>query len=237
MRPVVRLEARIVQLRVGRARRDGRLQRRLDGPWPRRLATISVGYADGYPRAASEHRPVQGDAGAAIVAGRRCPFAGRVSMDLDHHRRDRASRRTRSGAAIPSPHRRRSDRRRGRRAGRHHRLRDPDRPGPALSPASIAGAWPDGEASTKPSSARAAARSTTAGRASARPAAAGTRSSRRAGGSLPRWRARPRRGPPAPRAGSFPSRASPARPRKRPARLPASPSSTGSPAAASCAAR
>ncbi|HYF54048.1 MAG TPA: alanine racemase C-terminal domain-containing protein, partial [Salinarimonas sp.] len=46
----------------------------------RRLATLSVGYADGYPRAASS----AGDEarGVAIVAGRRCPFAGRVSMDL-----------------------------------------------------------------------------------------------------------------------------------------------------------
>ena len=51
----------------------------------RRLATISVGYADGYPRAASAtdaKRDAQVAAGAAIVAGLRCPFAGRVSMDL-----------------------------------------------------------------------------------------------------------------------------------------------------------
>lgn len=85
MRPVVRLEARIVQLRtVGPGDTAG-----YNGQWtatgPRRLATISVGYADGYPRAASAtdaKREAGTGAGEAIVAGRRCPFAGRVSMDL-----------------------------------------------------------------------------------------------------------------------------------------------------------
>lgn len=85
MREVVRLEARIIQLR---AIEDGGTVG-YDGQWTagggRRLATISVGYADGYPRAASgtdakteQRLPV----GEAVVAGRRCPFAGRVSMDL-----------------------------------------------------------------------------------------------------------------------------------------------------------
>ena len=43
-----------------------------------------MGYADGYPRAASA-RGNSGDellAGMALVAGRPCPFAGNVSMDL-----------------------------------------------------------------------------------------------------------------------------------------------------------
>jgi len=46
---------------------------------------VSVCYADGYPRAASAtdaKRDTQVAAGAAIVAGLHCPFAGRVSMDL-----------------------------------------------------------------------------------------------------------------------------------------------------------
>jgi alanine racemase len=85
MRAVVRLEARIVQLRsVGRGDTAG-----YNGQWtapaPGRLATLSVGYADGYPRAASAtdaKREAGMAAGEAIVAGRRCPFAGRVSMDL-----------------------------------------------------------------------------------------------------------------------------------------------------------
>jgi alanine racemase len=85
MRPVVRLEARIVQVRsIGRGETTG-----YNGQWaastPRRLATLSIGYADGYPRAASAtdaKREAGISAGEAIVAGRRCPFAGRVSMDL-----------------------------------------------------------------------------------------------------------------------------------------------------------
>lgn len=80
MRPVVRLEARIVQTRaVPAAAPVG-----YGGAWtaksPCRLATISVGYADGYLRHASATDAQEG--GAALVAGRLCPFAGRVSMDL-----------------------------------------------------------------------------------------------------------------------------------------------------------
>lgn len=42
---------------------------------PRRLATIALGYADGFPRAASNN-------GFAYVGGERCKIVGRVSMDL-----------------------------------------------------------------------------------------------------------------------------------------------------------
>jgi alanine racemase len=85
MRPVVRLEARIVQVReVGAGERVG-----YNGIWtapsPRRLATLSVGYADGYPRAAgaSDETIAAGTSrGAALVEGVLCPFVGRVSMDL-----------------------------------------------------------------------------------------------------------------------------------------------------------
>lgn len=41
----------------------------------RRIATLPLGYADGYPRAASHH-------GWAIVNGRRVPVAGLVTMDM-----------------------------------------------------------------------------------------------------------------------------------------------------------
>ena len=41
---------------------------------------MSIGYADGLPRAASARDDKQG--AEAMVAGRRCPLAGRVSMDL-----------------------------------------------------------------------------------------------------------------------------------------------------------
>jgi alanine racemase len=80
MRAVVRLEAPIVQLRrVPDGETVG-----YNGQWrargDRRLAVIGVGYADGYLRSgsATDLRP----GSVAIVAGRRCPFAGRVSMDL-----------------------------------------------------------------------------------------------------------------------------------------------------------
>src|SRR6185312_4028705 len=42
---------------------------------PTMLATIALGYADGYPRTLSNK-------GAAVIAGQRVPVAGRVSMDL-----------------------------------------------------------------------------------------------------------------------------------------------------------
>src|SRR5262249_47939241 len=47
---------------------------------PTRLAVVSVGYADGFLRAASAS-DARGGA-EVIVAGARCPLAGRVSMDL-----------------------------------------------------------------------------------------------------------------------------------------------------------
>jgi len=40
-----------------------------------RVATVAAGYADGYPRQAS------GSGAAVIVAGKRCPLLGRVTMD------------------------------------------------------------------------------------------------------------------------------------------------------------
>ncbi len=80
MRPVIELQARIVQQRnVARGETVG-----YDAAWTARraikLAVVAVGYADGYPRAASASDEAPG--GSAIVAGKRCPFAGRVSMDL-----------------------------------------------------------------------------------------------------------------------------------------------------------
>ena len=43
---------------------------------------VACGYADGYPRSAGSTNANVGDAGIAIVAGKRCPFVGRVSMDF-----------------------------------------------------------------------------------------------------------------------------------------------------------
>jgi alanine racemase len=84
MRPVVGLEGRIVQLRWLEADHTVGYNGRWLALDKRRIATVSVGYADGYPRSASA-RGRSGDellAGMAIVAGQRCSFAGNVSMDL-----------------------------------------------------------------------------------------------------------------------------------------------------------
>ncbi|HEY1474052.1 MAG TPA: alanine racemase [Pseudolabrys sp.] len=80
MRPVVELQAHIVQLRsVPRGETVG-----YDAAWTAkrttRIAVVAIGYADGYLRAASASDAAPG--AAAIVAGQRCPLAGRVSMDL-----------------------------------------------------------------------------------------------------------------------------------------------------------
>ena len=80
MQTVVTLEARIVQLRsVEQGATVG-----YGATWtarrPTRLAIVSVGYADGFLRAASASNARPG--AEAIVARLRCPMAGRVSMDL-----------------------------------------------------------------------------------------------------------------------------------------------------------
>src|SRR5881227_1334981 len=80
MQPVVELKARIVQIRnLEKGETVG-----YGGTWtarrPTRVAIVSAGYADGYFRAASSN---DGSRGAEVViAGKRCPVAGRVSMDL-----------------------------------------------------------------------------------------------------------------------------------------------------------
>lgn len=75
MRAAVALKARILQVRdvdAGETVGYGathRMER------PSRIATIAVGYADGWLRSAS-------DRGSAAIAGRRVPLVGRISMDL-----------------------------------------------------------------------------------------------------------------------------------------------------------
>ena len=79
MLPVVRLEARILTLReIAPGESVG-----YDATWtaarPTRLATLGLGYADGFPLGASsgKDRPPA----EALVSGFRCPVIGRVSMD------------------------------------------------------------------------------------------------------------------------------------------------------------
>ena len=85
MRNVVTLLVPIVQLcDIAKGETVG-----YDAQWTanerRRIATLSTGYADGYPRGASVSdarlkaaRPIA----EAIIGGHRCPFVGRISMDL-----------------------------------------------------------------------------------------------------------------------------------------------------------
>jgi alanine racemase len=80
MQPVVELKARIVQTRsIDKGESVG-----YGATWtarrPTRLAIVSAGYADGYFRAGSSNDGTRG--AEVIVAGTRCPVAGRVSMDL-----------------------------------------------------------------------------------------------------------------------------------------------------------
>lgn len=80
MSPVVELQGRIIQVRnIAKGETVG-----YGAAWTARrasrIAVVAVGYADGYPRAASAANGASG--GHAIVAGKRCPLAGRVSMDL-----------------------------------------------------------------------------------------------------------------------------------------------------------
>jgi alanine racemase len=80
MQPVINLKARVLQIRdLDRGETVG-----YGATWtarrPTRLAIVSAGYADGYFRAASSNDGTRG--AEAVVAGKRCPIAGRISMDL-----------------------------------------------------------------------------------------------------------------------------------------------------------
>jgi len=80
MQPVVKLKARVMQIRhVERGETVG-----YGGIWtarrPTTLAIVAAGYGDGYFRAGSSNDGTRG--ADVIVAGKRCPVAGRISMDL-----------------------------------------------------------------------------------------------------------------------------------------------------------
>jgi alanine racemase len=80
MQQVVELKARIVQIRnVERGESIG-----YGATWtarrPTRLAIVAAGYADGYFRAGGSNDGTRG--AEVVVAGKRCPIAGRISMDL-----------------------------------------------------------------------------------------------------------------------------------------------------------
>lgn len=49
---------------------------------PSRIATLPVGYADGYPRRLSSQLQPPGDPTTVLLRGRRCPVVGSVCMDM-----------------------------------------------------------------------------------------------------------------------------------------------------------
>src|SRR6195256_5473847 len=80
MQPVVEVKARIVQIRnIDKGESVG-----YGGTWtarrPTKLAIVAAGYADGYFRVGGSNDGTRG--AEAVVAGKRCPLAGRISMDL-----------------------------------------------------------------------------------------------------------------------------------------------------------
>ena len=75
MRPAVRLRAQVLQVRTVPAGAGVGYNATWTAPRPSRIATVPVGYADGYPRSLSNRA-------AACFDGAPVPLVGRVSMDL-----------------------------------------------------------------------------------------------------------------------------------------------------------
>src|SRR5246127_4930395 len=80
MRRVVEVKGRIIQVRPVNKGETVGYGAAFAAARPSRIAVVAVGYADGFLRSASAARGKP--AAEVIVAGKRCPIAGRVSMDL-----------------------------------------------------------------------------------------------------------------------------------------------------------
>ena len=74
MRPVIRLEAQVIQLRTVHAGTSVGYGHRWTAQRRSRIATVAAGYADGYLRSTSNR-------GFAHIDGVRVPIVGTVSMD------------------------------------------------------------------------------------------------------------------------------------------------------------
>lgn len=74
LRPAVAIRARVIQLRRVEAGAGVGYGHRYVARAPRMLATLAIGYADGWPRGLD-------DRGAAYLGDQRLPVVGRVSMD------------------------------------------------------------------------------------------------------------------------------------------------------------
>jgi alanine racemase len=75
LQPVMTLKTRITLVRDVGPGRGISYGRDFITPGPMRIATLAMGYADGYPRQAS-NRGAQ-----VLIRGRRCPILGRITMD------------------------------------------------------------------------------------------------------------------------------------------------------------
>jgi alanine racemase len=75
LRPVMTLTSAVISLRDVQTGESVGYGATWVAARPSRIATICVGYGDGYPRLAPSGTPV-------LVNGQRAPLAGRVSMDM-----------------------------------------------------------------------------------------------------------------------------------------------------------
>ena len=78
MLPAIELRGRIVQVRTLQRGETIAGNIGLVAKRPMRIALVSIGYADGYPRLANGHAA----AAKVMIGGRACPVAGPPSMDL-----------------------------------------------------------------------------------------------------------------------------------------------------------
>lgn len=75
LRPALAWKTRVLLVRDVPAGRGVSYGRTFITPRPMRIATLAVGYADGYPR------QVSGRGACVLIGGKRCPVLGRVTMD------------------------------------------------------------------------------------------------------------------------------------------------------------
>ena len=76
LQPAMTLKARVVLVRDLPAGTSISYGRTFIAPRQMRVATLSIGYADGVPRS------ISGRGAAALIGGKRCAVLGRVTMDL-----------------------------------------------------------------------------------------------------------------------------------------------------------
>jgi alanine racemase len=75
LRPALTWKARVLLVRDVEPKQSVSYGRTFITPHPMRIATLAIGYADGFPRQAS------GRGAQVLVGGTRCPVLGRVTMD------------------------------------------------------------------------------------------------------------------------------------------------------------